>query len=406
MKILVRMPTRQRPGQALHVLGRYQKLAGMPIAIEAVIDIDDPSMMANPVLLKLREMGIIVTAGMHQNKIEAVNGGLAKDWDVLVLASDDMHPIKEGYAVRIAEEMQKHFPRLDGALHFNDGYQKANLYTLPILGRRLVEQFDGKVYEPSYKSLFCDTEQTALLNAMGRLVYIDECLIEHRHHVFGASVRDELYARNDSLWHADKQTFEKRFEMIQPHSQFRFNAPPLWLSICIATIPGREERLRSLTETLFDQIHDYAPRQVEIIVDDGPESIGAKRQRMIEKSRGHFVAHVDDDDRVSPDYIKRIVGKLRENPTTDCLSLLGVLCTRDANPEMFEHSIAHKTWYSRNGVHCRTPNHLNAIRRDIALQVGFKQLAKGEDADFSFRARDLLRNEVSTGGTPLYFYQK
>ena len=80
------------------------------------------------------------------------------------------------------------------------------------------------------------------------------------------------------------------------------------------------------------------------------------------------------------------------------------MTTRGAKPEIFRHSIYFDGWYTKEGIHYRTPNHLSAVKREIALQVGFVSKNVGEDHDYSKRLRPLLKKEVSVGEKPLYFY--
>jgi hypothetical protein len=140
-RLLVRMPTRGRPAQALRVLADYRSMAGMPITLEVVIDEDDETMLAAPVLQRMNALGCVITVGKHESKIEAVNGGRVTEWDVLLLASDDMSPAQNGYAVEVMNAMEQHWPHLDGALFFDDGYAHERCCTLPIIGRRFYDQW-------------------------------------------------------------------------------------------------------------------------------------------------------------------------------------------------------------------------------------------------------------------------
>jgi hypothetical protein len=399
-RLLVRFPTRQRPIQALSVLQNYREMAGRPIDIEIILDEDDETMLRAEVLQRLAALGCVVTVGSYKSKVEACNGGRVGDWDVMMLASDDMVPVADGWAVRVASAMGERWPHLDGAIYFDDGYQRSHLCTLPILGRRLYDQF-GYVYAPEYKSLYCDREQTELLRAMGRLSYVDEKIIEHRHHEWGRAERDALYQRNDAFGLADRETYESRKQLRQFHAQWAFDSPAMWLSILICSLPERRARLDGLLDDLYAQ----NTSEIEILVDDREgATIGEKRQALLERARGHFVAFVDDDDGVAHDYCRRMVETLGSQPDADCASLVGVMTTDGARPERFEHSIEYDHWHTERGVHRRCPNHLNPIRRELALRVGFAPKNHGEDVDFSARIRPLLKKEASTGDRPLYYY--
>ncbi len=409
--LLVRMPTRGRPDQALRVLSLYRSAAVTNPKIEVVLDHDDQTMNNSRVLQRLCELDCIVTFGAHRNKIDAVNGGRVDDWAVLALASDDMRPVVNGYDRKMLDAMDRHFPLRDGVVYFDDGYNKDHvrpgepvLCTMPIMGRHLWEEF-GYVYHPEYGSLYSDDEQTKILTAMKRLQFVDQVIVEHRHHAAGKAVMDTLYQFNDNKWGlADRELFEKRSALRKDQSQFAFDAPPMWLSILICSTPERSKMLTRLVDYLRHQVRPYR-RQVELVVDaTAGGEIGDKRQRLLERAVGHYVAFIDDDDWVPSDYVRRVVEVLASR-RPDCASLVGILTTNGERPERFEHSIQNDGWYTRNdGVHIRTPNHLNAVRRELALQAGFRSMSFGEDHDYSNALRPLLKTEASTGEEPLYYY--
>jgi hypothetical protein len=91
-------------------------------------------------------------------------------------------------------------------------------------------------------------------------------------------------------------------------------------------------------------------------------------------------------------------------PNADCVALRGVMTVFGEAEKTFEHSIKHTEWKQIGATHVRPPNHLNPVRRELALQVGFLSATKGEDIDFSQRLRPLLKKEVSAGDAPLYMY--
>lgn len=402
-RLLVRMATRGRPIQAIDVLTKYRDMAGVPVTLEVVFDEDDETMHAGDVIQRLHALGCVITVGAHKSKIEAMNAGRTHDWDVILSASDDQVPVMQGYGKLILDEMEKHFPHLDGGIYFDDGHQGENCCTLTIMGRRLYEQF-GYIYYPGYKSLFCDAEYTDLCLAMGRLVYVDKKPIEHRHPSWGLAKPDKLYAKNEADWDFDETLYRTRKELRREGAQFAFDSPPLWLSIGILTIPSRREMLERLVDHLYAQILRDAPRECEIIVDSGDGNMGAKRQRVLEKAKGHYVVFVDDDDWVAHDYVLRTIDALKETPNADCASLVGVMTTAGTCPERFEHSIAHTENITRDGVHYRSPRQINTIRTDLARKVGYKDVHYVDDQDFCERVRPLLKVEADTGRDPLYFY--
>jgi hypothetical protein len=402
-RVLVRMPTRSRFAQAIEVLAAYRSMAGMPITLEVVVDTDDETLTPEA-LYRLHALGCIITYGQHSTKIEACNGGRVTEWDILVLASDDMRPAKDGWATRIVELFEEHYPHLDGCLHFDDAYSHERVCTLPVMGRRIYDRF-GQVYHSDYKSLFCDDEYTEVLQALGRLTYVNEILIEHMHPAAGKAKKDALYLRNDALYAADEIVCKRRREMKFNGQGPGFETPPVVLSILICTFPGRREMLERFLVYLYEQIKQVQWK-AEVIIDDKPaNSLGEKRQRLLERARGTWLCFVDDDDWIAPDYVERVVTALESDPEADCGSFVGTMLSNGEKPQRFEHSLKYTTWKTlESGLLVRSPNHLNAVRTSIAREVGFSNLTYTEDHDYSKRVLPFLKKEVSTGDAPLYYY--
>ena len=205
MKILVKFPTRSRPLQFLKVLGLLQKAEG----VKYLVTTDN----VDPTMAHFEQEGVLVDRGVSHSKIHACNRGLEKikDWDVVVLISDDMIPQLENWDKVIKRDMIKNFPDTDGCLWYNDGYQD-RICTLCIVGRKYYDRF-SYIYNPEYHSLFCDNEFTEVARSLGKIKYFDRVLFKHEHFAnTSATKRDSLYDRNEALFNIDKQTFERRKE--------------------------------------------------------------------------------------------------------------------------------------------------------------------------------------------------
>ncbi len=170
------------------------------------------------------------------------------------------------------------------------------------------------------------------------------------------------------------------------------------LSILVCSILSRKNKLSQLMSVLDLQMKS----DVEVLVetDNGQMSIGAKRNKLLSRAQGDYVASIDDDDLVSLDYVDKTLNALSTSP--DCCSLTGEI-THHHEKNTFIHSIEHNHWYEENGVYFRCPNHLNAIKRELALQIGFPEKDHGEDRDFSERIFPLLKTEVEINGI-IYYY--
>lgn len=170
------------------------------------------------------------------------------------------------------------------------------------------------------------------------------------------------------------------------------------LSILVCTIPQRWQFYENLRDVLFEQMRDYET-QVELLTDDHPtDNIGKKRNRLLAEAKGEYVASIDDDDTVSASYVRSIMEALHKNPNVDCCSLRGVITWDGKNPELFEHSTRYFSYSTTTNPikYERYPNHLNTIKRSIAIQCKFPEINHGEDTDWATQlfTKGLIKSEV------------
>jgi hypothetical protein len=177
-KLLIKFPTRSRPEKFFNILDEYYKLLKNP-NYEFVVscDIDDLSMNNDVVKQKLDTYSNLkYYFDDNKSKIQAVNNNLSdKNFDIVLLASDDMLPIVEGYDEIIRQRMEENFPDTDGVLWFNDGFQGRNLNTLSILGKKYYDRFNY-LYHPAYRSLYPDTEFTIVSQQLNKAKYFESNL--------------------------------------------------------------------------------------------------------------------------------------------------------------------------------------------------------------------------------------
>lgn len=191
------------------------------------------------------------------------------------------------------------------------------------------------------------------------------------------------------------------------------------LSILICSVKDRENLLNNLLNMLKKQSTEDDDVEILVETDERKITTGAKRNILLKRARGEYVCFVDDDDFVSEDYIPKILEAIKSK--ADCCSLIGMLSRRtkvlskkvhkkhrmrrEIATNIFIHSLKYKTWFEKGGVYYRCPNHLNAVRREIALQVGFPDISKEEDKAYSLKLLSLLKTEAHIEGV-IYFYRK
>ena len=215
MSILVKFPTRSRPDQFLQTFSTYITKADDPKHIRFLITLDANDDTVTPEFLQTIHNihpHVKYVVGTSKNKIDAVNRDMdqAGDYDILLLASDDMIPVVQGYDRIIRDAMKEHYPDRDGVLFFNDGYNGSKLNTLSIMGKPYYERFHY-LYHPSYKSLYCDNEFMHVAQRLGKQTYFDQVIIRHDHPKTSVNVKhDALYQKNYSYTKADHDNYIQR----------------------------------------------------------------------------------------------------------------------------------------------------------------------------------------------------
>lgn len=166
------------------------------------------------------------------------------------------------------------------------------------------------------------------------------------------------------------------------------------LSVLILSIESRKKFLDRLMSILKPQITDDI--EVLLNLDNGESSIGKKRNELLDESSGKYVCFIDDDDLVSADYVASILKAARLEPDAIGFRLKRMVDKSYDADAM--HSTRFEKWETANRnkrkVYLRTPNHLNPVRREIAMRHLFIEANHGEDANYSQRIKPEIRSEV------------
>ena len=214
MKLLIKFPTRNRKNKFFTVLKQYQRLCEDIENTFFLITLDnDDDEMNSPEVSDIFSTfkNIKYVYGNSISKIHAVNRDIetVDEWDIVLLASDDMTPKVKGYDNIIRNKMKEHYPDTDGVLWFNDGHQGNNLNTLCILGKKYYERFNY-IYHPEYKSVWSDNEFMLVGNLLQKQTYFDEVIIEHEHPDWGYGKRDNIHQVNLLNESHDRNLFMSR----------------------------------------------------------------------------------------------------------------------------------------------------------------------------------------------------
>jgi hypothetical protein len=217
LKILFKYTTRSRRSNFLRGIDSIiDNLADKEnYRIYTTFDVDDDKMRPLPEI----KGNHTYIAGTSKSKIDAINRDMdfinsQYDWQIIINMSDDMVFIQKGFDDIIRKEFTDgSITNLDQYIHFNDGNQKANVSTMHIVGRDYYNR-DNYIYNPEYKSLWCDVENDMVAKLRGCYKYVGDNirLFSHLHPAFNLAPNDEQYMKTEhrDMWIADEQTFNKR----------------------------------------------------------------------------------------------------------------------------------------------------------------------------------------------------
>jgi len=193
------------------------------------------------------------------------------------------------------------------------------------------------------------------------------------------------------------------------------------LSILILSLVSRTKFLTSLLAELDSQIKKAGRQDVQILVltDNKSQTIGEKRNHLLNLAEGKYLTYLDDDDRVSSDYISEIMEKLT-TPLVDCVvfDCIAVLNAHKATGgrqfyckygvefeqtklEPWSESNCFKRentelWFGK-------PAHTMVWRSELVKHIQFKHINAGEDFAWINLAWPLIKKQVRIDKV-LYYY--
>ena len=205
--ILFNIASRSRPEKYHKLLANlHEMLIGDKHFIVTKVDIDDPFVDGyEPFLFEF--------LGKSENKIHAINRDIPKDgWDIIVDLSDDFVITKKGFDNIIREHCGPddclHFPE-PFAVSQNKNNRNDDIIIMACMGREYYNRF-GYIFNPIYKSLFADNENTAVAKKLGRYKFVDEQIFYHAHPAAGYGKADAQTKHTESFWKEDQRTFNDR----------------------------------------------------------------------------------------------------------------------------------------------------------------------------------------------------
>lgn len=219
-KILVNYATRGRRTRFFGGMDTIYSLADMPDHVFTIVvaDEDDQEMNNEEVRGKLASYpNTKISYGKSSGKINAINRELnnlpkeMKDWHILVNLSDDQRFVMPKWDMYLRIDVNALAPNLDIYLHYLDPDTKGALSTYLIAGRKYIDRF-GFIYDPQFKSLFCDNLADNCAKALGKYHFNSLQLIHHYNPSYGYKdfQPDEMYLEQQRVgWSEDQQTYNR-----------------------------------------------------------------------------------------------------------------------------------------------------------------------------------------------------
>lgn len=169
------------------------------------------------------------------------------------------------------------------------------------------------------------------------------------------------------------------------------------LSVLVASIHTRYRSFGlAIQDQLFTQYRSLPPQHIErvevmVLTDTKSLSIGHKRNALLNASTGRYIVFVDDDDRVDGSYIASLLAATETD--ADVITFNSSVSLDGDPPKLCRFSMRYRQDYNTADEYLRIPNHLCAVKRGLAREVGWGDINYGEDRDYSTRLLPLLDTE-------------
>lgn len=224
MKILVLVPTRQRPDNANRLYDSFcgqtseEQFFAEQTEMLFCVDDNDPEKE-----VYLESLGSQVIVGQPNRLGQWLNTAAKKysdHYDVIGFVGDDTIIRTQDWDDKIREHMKK-----NAIVYPNDGFQGASLPTSVFMDSKIVKTLGYMVY-PELTHLFIDNHWKSLGEALESLVYLEDVIIEHMHPAAGKAENDTLYDQhnnNRERWTKDEEAYHYYVEHILPRDVKHLN---------------------------------------------------------------------------------------------------------------------------------------------------------------------------------------
>lgn len=137
---------------------------------------------------------------------------------------------------------------------------------------------------------------------------------------------------------------------------------------------------------------EYQERvEILMLTDNKAMMLGQKRNIMVDAAQGRYVVFVDDDDRIDLSYLMSLLDAT--DADADVITFLVSVSLNGGTPKLCRYSKDFRRDANTRTGYERLPNHICAVKRELAAKVSFPNVAYGEDSAYSKLLLPHLRTE-------------
>jgi glycosyltransferase involved in cell wall biosynthesis len=218
----------------------------------------------------------------------------------------------------------------------------------------------------------------------------------------------DILAKNKELermTHGQREVFNALVNKLHSKKEDVARKDKILLTIAIASLSKRSESFDRIVKQLSEQISRCSQENIELlaIVDNKMMTVGKKRDRLISMAQGEYICFVDDDDKISDDYVDSIYSAINYGHDEDCVTFKCHVTFPGREDKLCVYSRRY-TDRDTNEIYERSPNHICAIRTEIASSIPHEDRSYGEDKIWAAKLLPKLKTEKFIDKV-LYFYE-
>lgn len=133
----------------------------------------------------------------------------------------------------------------------------------------------------------------------------------------------------------------------------------------------------------YDALPESYRSRIEILMltDNKTMMLGHKRNTMVDIAQGRYVQFIDDDDRIEPDMFQTVLDATDSD--ADVITFLVSVSLNGKRPKICRYSKDFERDANTAIEYQRLPNHICAVKRELARKVSFPHVLYGEDSAYS-----------------------